>query len=355
MAPGDKMSLLEKTLQAVKNNFSTSEYPCLDEQFQRFATDKPLAGRKVLYGAPLTRNTQVALLPMLASEAELTVSWPPIIPPDQKVLELLQKEGVECLPEASSSHCFDVILDCCGANASCQATAGYVELTRSGLRHYQCAKDKTCIDIDSTRVKKAETILGTGDGLLRAMEQKGYSDLQGKKVLLFGYGKVGQGICRALLQKQTNITVVEVQSNLRLPEGVHWIGSTDTEAILQALSTSDFVITATGIPGVIEKNYPVRAFIDSKAVLINMGAEDEYGQEFQSSRVENHKTALNFILEEPTLMKFMDPIFTLFNESAALLVSDTWPTGIQSPPDRLVESLIDRFCLAQGYQKEAFI
>ncbi|MGB1272384.1 MAG: NAD(P)-dependent oxidoreductase, partial [Endozoicomonas sp.] len=317
MAPGDKMSLLEKTLQAVKNNFSASEYPCLEEQFQRFATVKPLAGRKALYGAPLTRNTQVALLPMLASEAELTVSWPPIIPPDKQVLALLEEEGVECLPEVPTSHSFDVILDCCGVNNSCQADSGYVELTRSGLKHYQDVQDRTCIDIDSTRVKKAETILGTGDGLLRAMAQKGYGDLQGKNVLLFGYGKVGQGICRVLLQKQASITVVEEQSNLKLPEGIHWISSTDTESILHALSTSDFMITATGIPGVIEKNYPVRAFIDSKAVLINMGAEDEYGEGFQSSRVENNKTALNFILEEPTLMKFMDPIFTLFNESAA--------------------------------------
>ncbi len=348
------MPLLESVFQAVQTMFPESEYPCLNSQFKHFATEKPLSEKQLLYAAPLTRNTLVALLPMLASEAKLTLSWPPIITPDPKVLELLKLGGLTYLDRSINTPDFDIILDCCGVHSDLEASDGYIELTRSGLQYYQGIANKTCFDIDSTRVKKAETTLGTGDGLLRALEQEGFASIRDKHVLLFGFGKVGQGICRALRDKVTKITVVELFQSPNLPEKVNFIHATDTLAILSALTTTSIVVTATGVSGVIEKNYPTQPFIDSKAVLINMGAEDEYGPSFSKSRVKNNKTPINFILEEPTSMKFMDPIFTLFNECAVLLATQSWPTGIIEPPESIVSSVINNFCEAQGYKANDF-
>ncbi|KEQ19008.1 NAD(P)-dependent oxidoreductase [Endozoicomonas numazuensis] len=348
------MTLFQTLQHAVDRSFSTREYPCLLEQMKRFENEKPFSGKRILYAAPLTQNTQVALLPMVAGGAELTLSWPEIIDADPEVVALFQSKGVSCYEKVPDVLSFDVILDCCGDHADLEARDGYVELTRSGLSYYHSLNGKPCLDVDSTLVKNLETVLGTGDGLLRAMKQSGYENLKDKKVLLFGYGKVGVGISRALLSEQAQVTVVELRKR---PAGngiAGWIKADDEQSVLAAVAEADFIVTATGLYGFIEKYYPLQAFLESKAVLINMGAEDEYGKSVPDQSVENNKAAFNFILEEPTQMKFIDPIFALYNESASLLISQPWAEGIRQPPEVLVQSLVDKFCRAQGYSRVDF-
>jgi adenosylhomocysteinase len=350
------MTLYEKVKQVVERNFTPADYPCLLDQMKRFSEEKPFAGKHLLYAAPLTCNTQVALLPVLAGGAELTVSWPGVFTADPEVVALLQSEGINCYEKVPDALGFDIILDCCGDHADFKSQYGYVELTRSGLDYYQGIKGKTCLNVDSTLVKNAEAILGTGDGLQRAMEAEGYGEnLAGKNVLLFGYGKIGQGICRMLLGQQVSMTVVELMPARSPSEQIRWLIADDVENVLSAVADADFIITATGQPNSIQDNYPVQSFLDSKAVLLNMGAVDEYGSEFPDDVIENRKTAFNFILDEPTQMKFIDPVFALFNESAALLLSQSWPEGIRNPPDVLVHSLVDRFCCEQGYERKEFL
>lgn len=346
------MTLLEKMSQAVARQFSTAEYPCIYEQMERFAREQPFAGKRVLYAAPLTRNTQVSLLAMLAGGAELTVSWPEIVKPDKEVLTLLKSEGIRCYERVPDTLSFDVILDCCGIHANHRAEAGYVELTRSGLPYYEELKGKPCLDIDSTFVKHIETVLGTGDGLLRAIKQTFGDDVAGQKVVLFGYGKVGQGIAKALLSSGANLTIAELNEELALPEGVSFISAADKESVVNAVQQADYVITATGLKNVIQDNYSVAAFLEAKGQLINMGAEDEYGDQFPESSVLNGKLPFNFILDEPTRMVYMDPIFALYNECAALLLTQQWPEGIRQPPEALVYAIADQFCREHGYTRE---
>ena len=277
-------------------------------------------------------------MPMLAAGAELTISWPDIVPEYQPALALLKSLDIECHKTVFADNTFDVILDCCGKHADYRSKHGYVELTRSGLEAYKRYSDRVCIDIDSSLIKQFETALGTGEALVRALHQEGYNDLQSRQVLLFGYGKVGQGICQHLLNEGARVTVVEPKTDLVLPASVNWVDSKDVDAVISHLNDSDFVITATGVEAVIQNEYPLQAFINSNAVLINMGAVDEFGKECPESAVLNKKQCFNFILEEPTLMKFMDPIFTLFNESAVLLLQQSFKPGIYLPPDEYRDS-----------------
>lgn len=342
------MQPYQNILKAMEKDFSPADYPCLHDQLKRFDREKPLSGKSVLYASPLTINTLVALMPMLAGGARLTISWPDIVPVYQPALALMRSLGIECMENVPVDREFDVILDCCGKHAGHHAVSGYVELTRTGVEVYEQHPDLVCIDIDSSLIKQFETTLGTGDGLVRALRQEGFGQLQGKQTLLFGYGKVGKGICQHLLEEGGLVTVVEPRDDLNVPDGVGRLASLDTESIIAQLHKCDFVVTATGVEAVIQNNYPLDEFIKSKAVLINMGAVDEYGPECPGSAVLNNKQCFNFILEEPTLMKFMDPIFTLFNESAVLLLNNHYEAGLYLPPDSLLVPVARCFCEANG-------
>lgn len=347
-------SLSDNILVFVREKFSPSQYSCLNEQLERFKIQKPFSGCKVLYAAPLYANTLIAMLPIAFGGADLAVSWPEITTPDKEALSLLQTCGVPCYKKVPDTLSFDIVLDCCGDHAAIESRRGYVELTRSGLAQYNNLKGKTCFDVDSNLVKNIENILGTGEALVRALKQSGYEELQGKEVLLFGFGKVGRGINKGLQWEGMHVSVVElIEKPQKYNQSIiNWISSDSKEHVLSAVADADFIVTATGVNGVIQNNYPIQPFLDSKAILINMGAVDEYGSDFPKEAILNNKTALNFILEEPTSMRFIDPTLALYNECGALLASQCWDEGIQQPPESIVQSLVDKFCGEHGYSRE---
>ncbi|AMO58013.1 hypothetical protein GZ77_19980 [Endozoicomonas montiporae] len=348
------MSIQSEITQAIQSFYSPEEYPCLKDQIEVFAREQPFVGKSVLYAAPLTRNTQVALLPVVAGEADITLSWPDIVEPDKAVVALMKRLGIHFYQQVPSNQSFDLIFDCCGKYADYSASLGHIELTRSGLEKYLSQSNTVCLDVDSTVIKSIETTLGTGESLVRAMKHAGFTELAGKRILLFGYGKVGQGICRALLAEQANVDIVELQPGLS-PEQSCFIDGSDQALVTEAVQKADFVITATGIKSVIENHYPVSEFINSSAKLINMGGEDEYGEAFPADTVLNGKHTFNFILDDPTLMKFIDPIFALYNECGKLLTQQSYSLGVHLPPDQTVMSVAGRFCQAHGIDMSEWV
>ena len=212
------MSIESAIFQLISSYYSPDEYPCLNHQLKEFAKEKPFAGKKLLYAAPLTRNTLVALLPVIAGGGDVTISWPDIIEADQEVLAFMSGLGVACYQQVPESQTFDLIFDCCGKYTNYSATLGHIELTRSGLDKYRIQSSKVCLEVDSTLIKNFETTLGTGESLVRAMKQAGFTELAGQRVLVFGFGKVGQGICRALLNEHADVHIVELQADLPFPE-----------------------------------------------------------------------------------------------------------------------------------------
>ena len=80
--------------------------------------------------------------------------------------------------------------------------------------------------------------------------------------------------------------------------------------------------------------------IKSSAIIANMGVEDEFGRDVPVSRVLNEKRPLNFILDEPTHLKYIDATMALNNYGIEKLLFETLPCGINFPPRELEKSIV---------------
>ncbi|MBQ3777169.1 MAG: adenosylhomocysteinase, partial [Fibrobacter sp.] len=85
-----------------------------------------------------------------------------------------------------------------------------------------------------------------------------------------------------------------------------------------------------------------QALLSTSAVLANMGVEDEYGAEIPAEKVLNAKGPLNFILEEPTHLKYIDTSLALHAALAERLVQEatTLGDGLHFPPQEIEQRLL---------------
>jgi adenosylhomocysteinase len=233
-----------------------------------------------------------------------------------------------------------------------------VELTRSGVQFYENC-EKPVFVADSGIVKRIETSLGTGEGYVRALLQLGYGSADaggdgaafaGKSFVVFGSGKVGQGIVLQLLREGAQVQVVTDKTRGVSPfldaNGVPVADCNDLKSVVALVSAADFVVTATGVKGALDRPELTAALLSSKAVLANMGVEDEYGSSVPAGRVLAEKKPLNFILEEPTHLKYIDASLALHGALGELLVreaadaSDKKNAGPMDPPSELEQRIL---------------
>ncbi|MBR2058281.1 MAG: adenosylhomocysteinase, partial [Fibrobacter sp.] len=153
----------------------------------------------------------------------------------------------------------------------------------------------------------------------------------GNKFVVFGSGKVGQGIVLQLLRSGADVHVVTDCSRGANPfldaNGVPVTDCNDLDAVASLVRGADFVVTATGVKGALDRPQVVEALLASGAVLANMGVEDEYGPNVPASRVLAEKKPLNFILEEPTHLKYIDASLALHAALGELLVNEARGSG----------------------------
>ena len=321
--------------------YTPEEFPAIVEQINQWHNTRPFESLKIIDATPCFRNTMVKYCALLAGGAELYVPLTAKLPSDPEIQAMLPDFGIKCIDEkALAANAFDLAADCAGTLCDVNSKYGYVELTRSGLYYYQQCKQPV-YSADSGLLKKFETILGTGDGFARAMAKSGMTDFAGADVLLFGGGKVGFGIAWHLLKKAADVTIADFHLPY-LPDGAKYLNASDHNAVLDAIAGAKYIITATGVKDALA---PLAdALTKSNAILVNMGAEDEFGQAMPGSRVLNDKKPLNFILDEPTLMKFIAPTMAVDNFGLEALVNRTLPCGISYPSaeteSRILQSAI---------------
>lgn len=302
----------------VKEAYSPREYPALGAFEREWSCTRPFDGLRVLVATPIFRNTLLEYRALLAGGADLSVGL--AFAYDEKVISLLENAGVpivtpeDALAAEDSGEFFDLILDCAGRFSACHPRYGFVELTRSGVQFFENAEAPVYV-ADSGIVKRIETSLGTGDGYVRALAKLGFNELEGKNCVVFGCGKVGSGIVLQLLRIGASVCVVSdlsLGSNAFMDSnGVEQIDRTEVGRVVERLQAADFVVTATGVKNAAATPEFTQALLSGHAVLANMGVEDEYGGAVPSDRVLNHKEALNFILEEPTHLKYIDASLAL--------------------------------------------
>jgi adenosylhomocysteinase len=371
----DLLSIFSSVLDEV---YEKNEYPALVALQSEWSETRPFEGLRVLVATPIYRNTMTQYRALVAGGAELLVGLSGMNDPD--VVDFMGEWGVsvvtpaEMLEAESRGEFVDLVLDCAGPFAGLHPKIGFVELTRSGVQYYKDAK-KPVFVADSGIVKRIETSLGTGDGYFRALEKLGFGgNFEGKKLLVFGSGKVGSGIALQGVRRGCDVTVVtdlkrapseppaqsenaknasnaEKSANLMpagdfsavlLQNGVDVVDCHDYAAVATLIEKADFVVTATGVAGALNAPELQKSLLSTKAVLANMGVEDEYGEGVPAERVLNDKGPLNFILEEPTHLKYIDTSLALHAALAERLVQEaaTLGDGLHFPPQEIEQRLL---------------
>ncbi len=278
-----------KLEQAYQPHIPASERYCLEELKKEWIVQKPLKGKQVLLHQHLTLATLPMISLLLTTEAQLTVVTSKLLTQHQEIRQILTHTGVtvlDAIPE--SPRKVDLILDCGAGMHKWDSEYGMVELTQTDPNLYRNIS-LPVITVDQSFTKQLESI-GTGESLIRVLnwvEPDLKPDRQ--RWLIFGYGKVSQGLVNALNSVGTpsrHITVVETSLTaylqaLRNGYQALFLDKTDPQTIRQiknALPQYFAVITATGVPGFMSELFSEKDF--SQQLLINYGTFDEYGEKF---------------------------------------------------------------------------
>ncbi|MCF0202454.1 MAG: adenosylhomocysteinase [Bacteroidaceae bacterium] len=344
-----KRTLVQMNLDRIRTMLSEAycddEYPVCLGQARRWGVSRPFSGLTVLDATPVFRNTMVKYLALIAGGARLIVGIRPNgYMSDGNIVQLLRESGITVVSsDEGQTEAVDVVLDCAASFAHWEARLGYVEITRSGEPVY-ASRGKTVFVADAGRIKRIETSLGTGDGYFRAMRQLGYSDWQGRKVVVFGSGKVGTGLITCAHRYGAVVTVVTKPYTLTpavrgMADCV--VDCDDVQAVAAAVAGAYAVVTATGVAGALAHPLITKALLESPALIANMGVEDEYGAGMPAERVLEGKSTLNFILEEPTHLKYIDATMGLHNEGADYLLGHREAQGVIYPPEEMEDRLLD--------------
>jgi adenosylhomocysteinase len=304
---------------------------------------KPYAGLRVLHNVPLTAETMCKIEVLVAGGANLVVSSPSFMSPDQRCVEALGAAGVEFREEYRFPETFDVVLDCGGElQPLVTPRLGVCELTGSGTRRYRAADPAyPVIAVDECRVKDLEALLGTGRDFLHAFRRLVPEPIEGQPFLVLGYGKVGRGIVRALAPHTGRIAVVDndpLAVAAAAAAGCEAVHAEARDRVEDRARQAFAVVTATGVPGVVTAGYDPTAF--RGAHLANMGGEDEFGAAFATDDVLYGKRPVNFSSSDPALMRYLDPVFHAHNLGVDLLSQQRFPPGVQPFPDDLAAEIV---------------
>ncbi|MDO5472923.1 MAG: hypothetical protein Q4F35_06285 [Akkermansia sp.] len=318
--------------------YPPEEWPTLLHQADEWARTQPLAGLRILDASPIFRNTLGKFMALQAAGAEVFVPHRSNMPASPAVVAMLPSFGVHSA--AKGQNDFDIILDCAAQCSRLTPTLGYAELTRSGVPVYERAR-RPVIVADDSRIKRLETTLGTGESFFRALEQLGYTEPEGRRLLVVGYGKVGRGIVHYARKNGMKVMVADMEDKVaELPEDVGFVNVNDREDLNDTVLHAWCVVTATGRINALHNRLNAPAVIASPVLLANMGIDDEFGTKIPTSRVLNDKKPLNFILEEPTRMCFIETTMALHNACALELLTPDLPAHCMAPAPDVEERLL---------------
>ncbi|MGH8791906.1 MAG: NAD-binding protein [Stackebrandtia sp.] len=326
--------------------YPANQMPFLQRAKRRAVRTRPYAGLKIAHNVPVTPETALKIEVLALGGAELTVTSPSFVAPDPAAIDLLRKAGIEVRDEIGFAGDVDVALDCGGELLShVKPRVGAGELTGTGTARYRQARlEHPVIAVDESRVKDLEALLGTGEAFVRAFRQLVPRPIAGEAFLVFGYGKVGRGIVRALRPHTGVVAVVDVDADaLAAAEraGCEAMHADETARIENWARRAFAAVTATGVKGVVSDRFDPAAFQD--AHLANMGAEDEFGDGFAASDVLHDKQPVNFAVKAPTLMRYLDPVFHAHNLAVDLLLTARLEPGVHPFPSFLAEEIVDEW------------
>lgn len=189
-----------------------------------------------------------------------------------------------------------------------------------------------------------ETLFGAAVSTNEAITKLTNQNLNDKKWLVFGFGKIGRGICYFCHQNRTPLCVVDSDEQARITAqafNIETIDPQDLKALELAILNADIIVTATGKKAVLD-HYPKNWF--QGKIMANMGVLDEFGPAFSKEEVLNEKTPVNFILNDPTPMKYIDPALYVHNQAVLELFNSDLNNGVSNLSKEVDEDIITRWC-----------
>ncbi len=337
-------------LQDIFKRYPKEKAPFMHDMLASWQKEKPLKNLKVAHHVPLVMNTLLKIACLVEAGAIVTVTNPSdFMQADEHAIAILKHAGIRFVSSLDDikDETFDVFFDC-GAElyqALKSPRLGAIELTGSGDMYYRDHQpDFTVVSIDRTLTKQLETVFGCAKSIREAMMHLDKSNHDDKRWLIFGFGKIGRGLAYFCKQKNINVTVVDVnKAQLQAAEalGLRCIDANELDALRKAVLESDVIITATGVKHALNQ-YP-RDWFDEK-IMANMGVYDEFGPKFKEEDVLNSKQPINFSLEEPTPIEFIDPEFYLHNLAALSLLLPSITRCVMSPSLEIDEKIITKWC-----------
>lgn len=341
---GTKINL--KILTAATQHFLPAETPFLFALREKMQNERPYCGLEILHNTPLTLITLLKIESLILGGAEVTLGSLRSIKPHQDALELVLQAGISLLPEASNKE-FDINLDCCAELAFRRPPRlGAIELTQSGdVIYRKSSLSYPVISVDNSKLKYLETI-STGESFVRAILALTNTRINGKKFIVFGYGKVGKGVVKALRAYTEQIVIVDInETALAMVEqiGLPGISILNKAAIKKEMQDAFCVVTATGVAGMISQ-YFNRADLGD-AYLANLGVDDEFGDKFSAQDVLFAKQPLNFSLDRPTALRYLDPVFYAHNIAIDLLLSKEIEKCYHPFPNNLASTILEKWLL----------
>ena len=294
----------------VEKYIRENQAPCLRNQIIDFQKKRPFEGKRILDATPIYFNTMLKYEAIIAGGGHLEVfcnnkNF------DYRVIGILQQLEIPVHINTDNLGSFDLIFDCGAELKKVNSVRGRVELTASGIAQYKNC-NKFVVSVDNSRLKEYETRYGTADGLIRALKKLNLLQKDSgekRNAIVFGFGKVGKGICRELEKQNYKIFVVEKPGNVVCDYPCFY--TNQKEIIFNAIQHSELVISAVGSYNAVGSMFDsCKAIFPESARFINMGYEQDFvGWE----NAENSGYPLNFILEEPTQTQYIDPVMALSN------------------------------------------
>jgi adenosylhomocysteinase len=319
-------------------NFKDPNYPFLRKQVEEYKRTKPLKGVRILHNLINSFETLLKIETLMHSGADLTLTRCHFaaFPHQAEVDAVLFATGIPYVPNHSDLEGeFDIGMDCAAdllRLPRVKLLRGAVELTRVGAIAYEKANTPyPVISVDDSNLKKLECMLGTGESFIRAFKELTGETFIGRKVVLFGFGKIGKGIARYLSQCTDQISIVEASyASLReaQQQGLRALSLKDN--IRAEVRDAFAIVTATGVNKMLSR-YLSAADVGT-AYIANMGVDDEIGDAFGDCKVLFNRAPINFSLKHPTLMKYFDPICYAHNLAAELLVTRSFAPGFHRFP-----------------------
>jgi adenosylhomocysteinase len=286
------------------------DMPVIQAVIDRLSEERPFQGARVAVAHLLSLNSVTMLEAFWRGGAELILCNPFLSPRSTATADELTANGFRFFPVTEAAERAEYFIDNAGSLGKLRTPKAAVEVTRTGEYVYQSASCPV-ISVDRSRIKYLETYMGTGESFVRGWYNLRPSDsLEGKHLVLFGYGKVGRGVAHGSRSAGARVTVVDIDAKARgrsQREGFATVDP-DNEAELQAvLGGAEVVIGATGIPGTLGKNVPHDWLRANAPFLVNIGI-DEFGPEFGDEEILGGRTVpINWHLHQPTLNRYIDP------------------------------------------------